>query len=159
MKKFWLLPILLICAMLPLAGCSDDDGDSSDEDVAETAATTTDAADDADADEDAPAEVAEPEDTAAPATEPAVDFASIMPTGLRVIDRFDITGRGTQFTVGCNPVPGAVSYSFSAGFGFAVKVSDPQVSFFRNGFNTFTLDLYVRDAHDTASRHALLYVE
>ena len=153
MKTLWLLPLLLICALLPLAGCDDGGGDSSDEDAA-AAATTADGATDDDA-----ADAAETEDATPPATEPAVDFASIQPTGLRVIDRFDIVGRGTQFTVGCNSIPGAVSYVFTAGFGVTATESAPQTSFFRNGFGLFTLDLYAINAAGTATRHALLYVE
>lgn len=153
MKNLWLLPTLLMCAMLPLAGCDDGGGDSSDEDAAAAAATAEGAAD-GDA-----ADTAATEDAAAPATEPAVDFASIQPTGLRVIDRFDIVGRGTQFTVGCDSIPGAVGYVFTTGFGVTATEPVPQTSFFRNGSALFTLDLYAINAAGTATRHALLYVE
>ena len=71
--------------------------------------------------------------TPAPAPDANAEFQAVTPSGLALQDKFSIAGRGTVYVLGCNEVPGAVSYVFTAFGGNTENVPTPQASFLWTG--------------------------
>lgn len=99
MKRFLPLVAILTGAVLFVCGCEGGGSDDNDSDEAAPPA-----ADNAPAPAPAPA--------SAPESDANEQFADITPSGLAG-DKFTIVGRGTVYALSCNPIAGAVSYTFS----------------------------------------------
>ena len=127
-KLFWILAVLA-SGVFFWTGC----GDDNDDDGGNTTIVVTNAPAGPDAN---------------------AQFAALVPAGLVLEDKFTIVGRGTVYTLRCDAIAGAASYTFTTSFGASENVDVPTVAIeyagaddefnFRvyatntNGFNTQT---------------------
>ena len=116
---FWMLA-MLASGVLFWTGCDSDDGDD---------------------DSDAPPTVVVTNAPAAPDANAV--FAALAPENLRLTDKFTIQGRGIVYTLECDAVDGAVSYTFTTSFGDTATVAVPLLAIQHAGADEeFTVSVY-----------------
>lgn len=120
-KLFWLLAILM-SGVLFLAGC----GGGDDDDDGTVVVTNAPAGPDANA-----------------------QFAASVPTGLELADKFTVAGRGTVYTIRCNAIAGAVSYTFTTSFGTSATVAEPVLALEHAGADEqFNFSVYATNTNN-----------
>lgn len=127
-KRLWMLAIL-ICGSLFLVGCDDDDDDDGGSTAGGTSTTGTSGGTSGG---DTSSDSTSGGDAATPAPDANAAFQAISPSNLRLVDQYDVAGRGTVYTVACNEIPGAAAYVFTC-FGTTENVGVPQASFLKAG--------------------------
>lgn len=116
---FWMLA-MLASGVLFWTGCDSDDDDDESDAPPTVVVTNAPAAPDANA-----------------------DFAALAPENLRLTDKFTVQGRGTVYTLECDAVAGAVSYTFTTSFGDTVTVAVPLLAIEHAGADEeFTVSVY-----------------
>ncbi len=82
-------------------------------------------------------------------------FASVIPSGLRLRERFTIVGRGTTYVLECSPIAGAVSYTFTTSFGATEAADSNSIGILRAGADEpFTFSVYATNAEGINTRTA-----
>ena len=128
---FWMLA-MLASGVLFWTGCDSDDGDD---------------------DSDAPPTVVVTNAPAAP--DANAEFAALAPENLRLTDKFTIQGRGIVYTLECDAVDGAVSYTFTTSFGDTATVAVPLLAIQHAGADEeFTVSVYATNDDGFKTRAA-----
>ena len=136
MKKVFLLAAILMGGTLSFVGCG---GGDDNKDPATTVVVVT----------NAPAPVV----TNAPDANAL--FAAITPANVRLGDKFTIVGHGTVYTLRCDAIAGAASYTFTTSFGASQTVAAPTVSVQKAGVDEeFTLSVYATNGNGINTRTA-----
>ncbi len=142
MKKFLLLSAILVCGVLFLAGCSDDDDDNGGAPAGGTSTAGTSGGTSGSGTSGGSTPGGDTNSTSGgdtsgggstpPPADPNAAFQALAPSGLRLVDQYSVAGRGTVYVVGCDEIDGAVAYVFTC-FGTTENVGTPQASFLRAG--------------------------
>ena len=146
MTKLTLLAAILLSGMLCLTGCGGSDSDDSSAAAAAPAAPAAPAGDAGDALGDPPVDPNAAADAA---------FAEITPTGLVQTDKFVIAGRGTVFSIKCDAVAGAVSYTFTTSFGGSTTSATPSVDLqgtIADGGRPYKASVYATNANGARTK-------
>ena len=165
MKKFPLLLAILICGACFLSGCEgdgDDDAPAIDSSANQPAdgASGGGSSGDTSADSDEEETSADDTDRAAPAPAPVdanAAFQATVPSGLGLKSKYSVAGRGTVYVLGCNEIPGAVTYVFSC-FARTENVATPQAGFLLVGpGDPFEWEVYAinADGYNTQTASAI----
>jgi len=129
MTKLSLLIAILLSGMLCLTGCGGSDSDDPGAVLGDPPVDATAAAD--------------------------LAFADTTPSGLAMTDKFSIVGRGNTYTVKCNAISGATSYTFTTSFGATEVSGSPTTSFLSTGpDNVFTLSVYATNGNGIQTKTA-----
>lgn len=122
MKKLFCLLAILMSGVLFLTGC--DSGD--DDDDGTVVVTNAPAGPDANA-----------------------QFAAITPSGLELASKFTVVGHGIIYTIRCNAITGAASYTFTTSFGDSAKVGEPTLAFEHAGADEqFDFSVYATNTNN-----------
>ena len=120
-KLFWILA-LLASGVFFWTGC----GDDNDDDGGNTTIVVTNAPAGPDAN---------------------AQFAALVPAGLVLEDKFTIVGRGTVYTLRCDAIAGAASYTFTTSFGSSETVAEPTVADqYAGADDAFTFSVHATNA-------------
>ncbi len=147
MKKFLLLLAILVCGALFVSGCGGDDDDdgapaSGSSTNGTSGGTSSGGTSGGTSTNGTSGGGTSGGGTSTPAPDANATFQALTPSGLALVDKFSIAGRGTVYVLGCNEIPGAVAYVFTC-FGTTENVGTPQASFLRAGpEDPFGWDVY-----------------
>ena len=80
-------------------------------------------------------------------------FQRVRPSGLTLVNKLNVAGRGTVYEVRCNAINGAVRYHFTTSFGQSETSAMPETAFLKAGpDDPFTLSVFATNAAGERTR-------